>query len=145
MIYLQRKSNVSKKLKSKTPLLIAIPPDLKKHLCEVPRKALTKFSDKTANINDWETLMFRMRSCYEIAVDIYVPSTQEEILCIVNLLKDIFFRYQETKVFDLTKEDIEKIEIGLDAMDTMQDQVTRKDMLEPFYRTQKYMKQYVFA
>lgn len=143
IIYIERKPNVSKKLKSKSPLLFGIAAEHKKHFIEVPRKALERFVNKTANMHDWEALMFRMRTCYEIALDIYVLNTQKEILFVVELLRDIFYRYQESKTFDLSEEDIKNIELGLDAMDTMQDQVTRKEMLGPFLRTRQYMKQFV--
>lgn len=143
-IQLNVKTNTfkSNKIRSKTPLLFALSEEQKKMLIEVPRKALEAFSNSSGTIQNWEALMFRMVLCYEIAKDFYVEQTQQEVLEVVDALNAVFDRYSKNGSFHMSNDDLELVAIGLDAMDTMQTQMTRKEMLNASYRTKEYMRKY---
>ena len=142
MIPLTKK--VSKKIKTFTPLLIGLSKQQKEQLKNTPRFALKCLLANKGSSSDLNTLIFRMKWCYETAVDVYNEETQQQIKTVLDVLVKLF----ETCVKDendfilntLTRDEMDLLSIGLDAMDEMQDDVTRKQMLEPSYRARDFLR-----
>lgn len=141
MIPLTKK--VSKKVKTYTPLLIALADPEKEKLKRVPREAIERLLNGKGTVSDLSTLLFRLRWCYEISLVIYSSDTQHQIKEIVDNYVTFFTRYSKDEkgivFFTLTKEEKEDVFACLDCMDQMQDEVTRKQMLDPAYKARAFI------
>lgn len=137
------KKKVSKKVKSHTPLLFAITQEQKSRIRNVPQNALKAILDGVAVYSDLRAVMFRIRSCYEISKDIYIEENQEQFADIVKELEVVHNNFANTKVLTISREVFDKIQTGLDAAYEMDDQITRKQMLDPYYRTKLYVDKFV--
>lgn len=139
IIYIEKKKRPGSKLKSNTPLLFGIDPVLKKRLKDQPRKALELFKQNKGNAWAWEALMFRVRSAYETSLQLYVEQTQSELKVISDLLEGTFAKQTSQEHWVLNEHEISEVEVALDAMDSIQDDCTRKQLLDPFVKTKAFM------
>lgn len=142
MILIIRNKRKGSKLKSNTPLLFGLPAEAKQHLKNIPRIALKHFKENKAIAKDWETLMFRIRVAYESALLYYIEQTQLEIKEVCDVVEQSFHKQTNQDHWVLTEYEMQKIELGLDAMDEIQDNLTRKELLEPYRKTQAFMQRF---
>lgn len=140
MILVQKKPQKKRKLKTYTPITIAVPKHLQEQIKRVPRQSFAAFQENKHTPTDWYNLAFRIRIGYNIAKDVYTQEAvdgMKEVMDALLVMKD---RYLETKVFTMTNVEAELIEMGLDATDQMQDETTRRTQLEPFHEADRFMK-----
>ena len=141
MVTLTKKINgtTRSKLKTHTPINHAIPREQALHLKRIPRECLQRFKNKTPSGTDWYNLTFRIRICLDLARLYYVEDTIKEVQEVYDTCIAIKDNFKVTKLWQATEEQIAMLENGLDAMDQMQDENTRRNMLEPFKRSKIYV------
>lgn len=140
MILVQKKSQKSRKLKTYTPITIAVPKHLQDELKRVPRASFQAFLDNKQNLTDWYNITFRIKIGYELAVKIYTEEAVQGMKNALDACMNIKDRYLDIKVMSMTLLESDLIELGLDATDQMQDETTRRDQLGSFHETDRFMK-----
>jgi hypothetical protein len=133
----------TRKYKSKTPIVFAIPSEQKKFLKSIPRLALTAFKENKATATDWYNVTFRLKACYEITKIAYENITVEAVKEVLDMLLEVQKRRTSDLDWLMSLEEIETLEIGLDAMDTIEDETTRRIQLDATLISKNYMKQFL--
>ena len=129
-----------RKTKSVTPIVFKLSKKDSDRLKNNIRPSLLAFKNGTQTATDWHNLGFRLKVGVGVAEVLYVKENVDELqkcLNVIHLLKD---RYVVEKHFQATKEELDLIEMGLDATDQMQDESTRRLLLDKFLEADKYMK-----
>lgn len=132
-----------KKYKTYNPINIAIPKAQKDLIRSVPRASLKRCAEGICDANDWFNLTIRMKLAYEISLIVYTEETQGAIKEIFDLLNVVRDRRTEDKKWVFSKEELLAIEDGLDAVDEIEDQTTRRVQLEAWHSARKFMTQFV--
>lgn len=132
-----------RKTTTNTPITIAVPKAQQDAIKRVPRQSLQAFKDNKQTPTDWYNLTFRTRIGFDLAHEVYTNETVVEMTECLNTCLAIKDRYLQTKLWTATPEEIESIEIGLDAIDQMQDETTRRVQLVAFKESDVYMKKLI--
>lgn len=108
----------------------------------VPHKALKAFKENIATDSCWYTLAFRLKVALELAKTDYQEITVEEISESFLAVLQVRKRFQESveQVWSATAQEIDAIEMGLEAVDIMQDETTRRHQLSAHHIADAYMK-----
>lgn len=129
-----------RKLKTYTPITIAIPKAQQDAIKRVPRISLQAFKNNKQTPTDWYNLTFRIKIGYDLAKSVYTDdavTSMQEILDTLIVIKD---RYIVSKIMQMNQSEIDLVEMGLDAIDQMQDETTRRIQLEAFHESYNFMK-----
>lgn len=142
MISLVKKINGSfkSKLKSHTPINIAIPKHLTEQIKKIPRMSLAALSENRAKESDWYNLSFRTKIGLDLAKAIYTDEAfvaMEEVFQVCLDMKD---RFLLKGIWSVSEDEYQLLKIGLDATDQMCDETTRRIQLEVFKASDLYVK-----
>lgn len=140
MILVQKKPQKSRKLKTYTPITIAVPKHLQDQIKKVPRQSLQAFLENRQTPTDWYNLTFRIKIGYDLAKEVYTQEAVDGMKQVLDACIAIKERYLQTKVMSMTLLESDLIEMGLDATDQMQDETTRRIQLEAFHESDRFMK-----
>lgn len=127
------------KFKTYNPITFSIPATQQKILKSVPRHSFNKFKQGNADATDWYNITFRIKVAVEIAKVCYEQITVDEIQSVLTTLLDI----KDNSQWRANDEQLMAIESGLDAMDTLQDESTRRVQLDATHKAQTFMKQFL--
>lgn len=141
MITLVKKINGTyrSKLKTRTPVVIGISKSDLEILKRTPRDGLDRISAGQGNERDWFNLMFRARIGYEAATLIYTEEAKEAFEEVQETCMSIVNRYKTAKLWTVTQEEKSVILLGLDAVDQMLLENTRRIMLEIFKSADRFV------
>ncbi len=145
MVTLVKKINgtFKSKLKSHTPINIAIPKHLADQIKKVPRLSLEAIKENRGTSTDWYNLMFRTKVGLDIACAVYTEEASRPMADIFNICLILKDRFLEEKKWYLTASEYEDLLAGLDATDQMQDETTRRLQLEIFKNSDLYIKKLI--
>lgn len=99
---------------------------------KVPRMSLQAFLDNKQTNTDWYNLCFRLRVGCNIAKDVYIEQVYKDLTDILNILINIKEQYLVTNKLTMSVSDINSIEVGLDCIDDIVKETTRRDQLKAF-------------
>lgn len=127
---------------SAIPVCWSASPEGKSFLKDVPRKSFKAFQDKRATATDWYNLSFRLKVGLEIAKKLYIDETVQGFTESLDATVSIRKRYHASgdTLWEATVEEMALIESGLDAVETMHEENTRRDMRSAYQITDQYMK-----
>lgn len=132
-----------KKYKTYNPIVIAVPKAQKELMKSIPRVCLERCRAKISDATDWFNLSIRVRVAYEISLVVYTEETQAAIKEVFDNLMVVKDLRTSDKIWNYIDTDLSAIEEGLDAMDAIEEQTTRRVQLDAWYAARKYMKEYV--
>lgn len=132
-----------RKLKSYTPINIAVPKVLQDQIKRVPRLSLKAFIENKATSTDWYNLTFRSKIGLDLAKEVYTEEASVAMTDVLNACLGTKDRFVKTNVWSITEEEAELVLLGLDATDQMQDETTRRLQLDVFHLSDKYMKKLI--
>jgi hypothetical protein len=143
MIKLVKKVNDThwRKLKSRTPINIGLSKQQHEMLMKGPREALTNIKEGRGIPKDWYTLMFRTEATCRVAKHNYTEETVAELTEVRNLCLVLKDRYIHERKFYLTEAEMEHMELGLDAADTVQLDSIRRIQLDAYKEADIYTRQ----
>lgn len=128
-----------KKLKSKTPIVFKLSKEQSDQLKSRIRPSLIAFKNNTQTATDWYNLGFRLKIAVEIGKENYQQQTVNELQECLDVIIYLKNQWVETKSFKATEEQITLLESGLDAMDQIQDETTRRMLLDKHLVARDYM------
>lgn len=136
---------IRKKPKSNTPIIFKVAKEQQEAIKKPPRISLRRFIDGVADATDWYNIAFRISVGINIAQSDYVQETVDAMKECFNVCEDIFTNAkQETApVWSITNEQAEYLQEALDAVDTMQDETTRRVQLDAHLIAKKKTSTYV--
>jgi len=136
---------VRKKLLSRTPIVIKLNPIEQAAIKQPPRISLERFKSHKADATDWYNIAFRIRMGLEVAKQEYVQQTVDDIAEMFNLWLVVFTNAKQTTGPNWVVENntLEDIESTLDAIDTMQDETTRRAQLSAHVVAKKILNKYI--
>jgi hypothetical protein len=123
--------------------LIKLAEPEQKWLKQVPRLSLNAFKNKTQTITDWNNVTFRIKVGVELAKKIYTEETFSSMNEVLSVCLKLGEEYRKTNILNPTAEEIETMEIGIDAVDSMQDETLRKDQVIAYRTTDAFMKKLI--
>lgn len=132
-----------RKLKSNTPITIAIPKAQKDRIRHLFSLSIKAIEDNKDTPTDWYNCAFRTKHALEIAKVVYVQETVDELNAILDMITVKSTRYPEHNWFKFDSSELDKIKSMHEAMTTMEDEVTRRVQLDAVLLTEKYMKQFI--
>lgn len=111
-------------------------------LSKIPHQALALFKDSKGCQNSWFNIGFRLQVALHLAEGYYTSEASEGMHEAFSAIKTIrrAFHASGEKVWAITPEEIELIEMGLEAADTMQREVLRRDLLAASHLAKTFMK-----
>lgn len=128
------------KYKTNTPITIAIPKAQVEMIKKIPRQSLQAFLENKGTPTDWYNLGFRIRIGYDLAKEIYTEEAVVAMKEVLDCLLDIKDNYLRSNQMVFTVDDINLVELGLDYVDQMTDETTRRVQLDAFHESDKFMK-----
>ena len=145
MITLTKKINGTyrSKLKSRTPINIAIPKAFAENLKAIPRNSLLALATNKGTAKDWYNIAFRLTIGLEIAKEIYTSEASEAIKPLYETAISLMDRYIEEDLWYINKVEYEELLIGLEATDQMQDETTRRLQLDIFKYADAHVKKLI--
>lgn len=129
-----------RKTKSYTPIILGLSLKDATRLKTMIRPSLAAFKENRQSLTDWHNIGFRLKVALEIAKEHYVPQTVAELQACMDVILAMKQRYLLNKSLTVSAEEIELFEMGLDAMDQIQDESTRRLLLDKFLVADRYMK-----
>lgn len=132
-----------KKLKSNTPITIAIPKAQKDRIRQLFSLSIKAIEDGKDTPTDWYNCAFRTKHALEIARLVYVQETVDQLRAILNIITIKATRYPEDNWFRFEINELDEIKSMHEAMCVMEDEVTRRVQLDAILITEKYMKQFI--
>lgn len=90
-------------------------------------------------VTDWYNITFRLKAGVEIAKVIYTTENLKDMEESFSACLSIKNRYVKTSIFNVTENEISHILTGLDAVDQMQNEVTRKQLTEAHLKAEAYL------
>ncbi len=131
------------KLKSHTPITIAIPKHLMDSIKRIPRLSLESFKESRGSSTDWYNLTFRIKIALDLAKRYYTDEASEALVDVFEDCLNLYRNFKSTSKWSITEEQYDSILMGLDAMDQIQDETTRRDQLEVFKSSDLYVKKLI--
>lgn len=140
MVTLTKKINGTNKskLKSRTPIIIAISKKDSDMLKAGPREAIKRIIDGKGLPTDWYTLMFRTEAYRILGEKFYTEQTAQELKEVRDVCLALKDRYIQERNWILTDEERELLIAGLDAADQMQDDNLRRHQLDAYNESNRY-------
>lgn len=132
-----------RKLKSNTPITIAIPKAQKERIRQLFSLSIKAIEEDRDTPTDWYNCAFRAKHALEIAKVVYVQDTVDELQAILDMITAKAIRYPEANWFKFDSGELDQIKSMHEAMSTMEDEVTRRVQLDAVLITEKYMKQFI--
>lgn len=129
-----------RKNKSNTPIIFGLSLKDAIKLKTMIRPSLAAFKENRQSLTDWHNVGFRLKVALEVAKEHYVLETVSELQRCMDAVLAIKQRYATHQSLSATPEEIELFEMGLDAMDQIQDESTRRLLLDKFLAADRYMK-----
>lgn len=145
MIILTKKINgtFKSKLKSRTPINIAIPKALADQIKKIPHLSLKALASNQGSSKDWYNITFRIRIGLDIAKEIYTEDASIAMQELYELTVKIMDRFIVEDLWYVTEQEYNDLLSGLEATDQMQDETTRRLQLEVFKRSDVHVKQLI--
>ena len=128
-----KKQTPRKKLKTNTPITIAIPKAQMLSIAKVPRISFKRFQDGIADVNDWYNLSFRVKVGLYLADKFYTEEAVIGLTLAAKMCNNIGARWLSDKVVTATNEELVDIEAALDAVDQIDGENIRRYILEAMY------------
>lgn len=142
MVTLTKKINGSykSKLKSATPITIAITKAQSDMLKKGPRDALAALKAGKGSPQVWYTLTFRTEATRIIGELIYVQETANQLKEVRDVCLRLMEGYIANRKWEISDSEFELLEEGLDAADVLQDDNTRRVQLDAYKKADLYVK-----
>lgn len=141
---IKTRTPVKKKYKSHSPIIFAVPKELKDKIRKIFELSIKALETNTGNATDWYNATFRTKHALEIAKVIYTDETVKQIQDIVDMLVLKASTHQTDEYwYRFDNDQIDQIKSIHEAMCIMEDDVTRRVQLDAIQITDKYMKQFV--
>ncbi len=136
---------VRRKLLSNTPINIRISKEQQDAIKKPPRISFSRFQTSIADATDWYNIAFRLRVGLSISRQEYTQETTVEINAVFKLWETIMVKAKQITgpMWHVDRNVLDEIEAGLDAVDTMQDETTRRVQLHAHLEAQKVLNKYV--
>jgi len=128
------------KYKTNNPITIAIPKAQIELIKKIPRQSLQAFLENKGDPTDWYNLGFRIRVECDLAREVYTEEAVVAMKEVLDRLLAIKDNYLLTDKLVFTVDDISLVELGLDYVDQMTDETTRRVQLAAFHESDKFMK-----
>lgn len=126
----------------KTSPMFALTYKQKQALIDLLRPSIEALKKNVFHGTDWYNIGFRLKAGVEIAKVVYVESTVKDMEeCLKNCMS-IKDRFIETKHWTVTDEELQSILTGMEAVEEMQNQVTRRQMMDAHLIAEVFMKQH---
>lgn len=134
-----------KKPKSVTPILFKIDKEKQEAIKKPPHVSLNRIKAGTGDATDWFNVAFRIRVGLHIARTDYTQETVDGVMQAFTLCDLIYCNAKKEKGPDwtITADQAEVLEDALCAVDTMQDETTRRIQLDAHLQAKKLMHEYV--
>lgn len=141
MVTLTKKINGTyrSKLKTRTPVVIPIPREQAEMMKRVPRLSLDAIRDGEGNSTDWYNVTFRINISLILAKKFYTDEASIALEEIAQLCLAIAENYAKTDKWSVTPEQYEMFIMGLDASDQIQDETTRRELLDASLASRTYV------
>lgn len=135
---------VRRKPLSNTPINFRISKEQQDAIKKPPHDSLNRFKNNKGDATDWCNITFRIRVAVYIARQEYVQETANELYSVLKVCEEILHTVmsQHPPVWTMTQDQIETIQTGLEAMDDIQDETTRRIQLHAHLDAQKHIKSY---
>jgi hypothetical protein len=134
---------MSIKLKKRTtkfnPISWGLTAQEKKNLAAVPKNSLNTFRLNKGTATDWWNFTFRVMLGVEIAKELYVQETVDQLQAILDKCIAVREQFFVTKEWVIDPETIEEVEDALEAVMQMHSENTRRTLLPFYYKTQTVM------
>lgn len=145
MVTLIKKINGSfkSKLKSHTPINIAVPKHLQEQIKRIPRLSLEAFKESRGTGTDWYNLMFRTKIGLDLALAFYTEEGSDALKEVHDVCLELHREYKKINKWTITGYQYETLLSGLEAIDQIQDETTRRDQLEVFKSSDLYVKKLI--
>ena len=105
--------------------------------------SLAKFKEGTAGANDWYNLLFRIQVGLELARAFYEDTTIAGMVAAKEACLVVMRRFNTDTVWRATPGELDEIESGLDAVNTMTGENIRRELLHAHYEAREALKKYV--
>lgn len=128
------------KYKTNNPITIAVPKAQVEMIKRIPRQSLQAFLENKGTATDWYNLGFRIRIGYDLAKEIYTEEAAVAMTEVLDCLLAIKDNYLVTGKMIFSIDDINLVELGLDYVDQMTDETTRRVQLDAFHESDRFMK-----
>ena len=132
-----------KKLKSNTPITIAVPKAQKDKIRKWFSLSIDAIVDNKDTPTDWYNCAFRTKQALEIARVVYIQETVDELQAILDMIVSKAINYPNENWFKFSTQEIDLIKSMHEAMCIMEDEVTRRIQLDAVLITEKYMKAFL--
>ena len=145
MITLIKKINgtFKSKLKSHTPINIAIPRALSEQIKRVPHLSLKALANNQGTSKDWYNITFRIHIGLSIAKEVYTDDAVVAMHQVYEQTTKIMDRFIEEGRWYTNENEYEDLLSGLEATDQMQDETTRRLQLEVFKNSDLHVKKLI--
>jgi hypothetical protein len=145
MVTLVKKINgtFKSKLKSHTPINIAISKADSELLKRFPRLSLENIRNNNGIFKDWYNLTFRTKIGLEVANLVYTEEASAALKEVHDVCLKMLETYKQERCLSLTEQEYILLTDGLDAVDQMQDENTRRILLDIFKNSDKYVKKLI--
>lgn len=128
--------------KTQSPIVLGIPPAKKEQLKQLPFEACARLEQGIATSGDWRAVCFRLRVGLELALKHYQGEAVQGMHEALTALSLVRQRYHDSgnTLWRATAVELDLLRLGLEAVNTMQDQTLRRDQLPAFYAAEEFMK-----
>jgi hypothetical protein len=135
---------VRRKPISNTPINFRISKEQQDAIKKPPHDSLNRFKNNKGDATDWSNIIFRIHVAVYIARQEYVQDTADALYSVLKLCESVMHHAMSNypPVWVMTTDQIEIIESGLEAMDDIQDETTRRIQLHAHLYAQKQIKSY---
>jgi hypothetical protein len=134
-----KKSKPRKKLLTNTPITIGIPKEQLELLAAVPRRSLAALKENRATPTDLYNVSFRIKVGLHLAEKLYQFETEDGMrLAMIACLK-VRDRFKANTMLAVTPHEVAEIEMGLEAIDAMQYENIRRELLAAHLAAKAYM------
>jgi hypothetical protein len=140
MIELRKKP---RKLKSNTPITIAIPKAQKDKIRQLFERSITAIEKDGGTVTDWYNVGFRTKHALEIAKLVYVQDVVDQLEAIMGMVTAKVKYHPELNWHKFDSSELADIKTMHETMCAMEDEVTRRIQLDAILTTDKYMKQFI--
>lgn len=129
-----------RKTKSVTPIVIALTQAQKESLKRMLQPSVKAFQENRATPTDWHNLGFRLKVGLEVAKECYSDENVGSFETCMDLILKLKERALTSQGFTTNSDEFEILTTGLEAVDEMQDQVTRRVLLDKHLIADRFMK-----
>lgn len=136
-------TNKRAKYKTYTPITLGLTPMQRKLIKDPPHTSLRRCREGIGDPTDWYNIAFRVMSAYNISLEVYEKVTQDSLKEVVDLLLTIKDRHTPEKFWFVSSEELDMVESGIEAMDTMGEQTLRRTQVEAMIKTKAYLQQFL--